>query len=46
MSWALWELKTAQSEYRGMVDEATKVVFYGKELDFILQVVVELRKGS
>lgn len=44
MSRALWELKAAQTEDRGMVDEATKVVFHGKKLDFILQAVVKLRE--
>lgn len=30
-SQGLGELKATQAEYRGMVDEATKVVFHGKE---------------
>lgn len=41
----LGKLKAAQAEYRGMVDEATMVVFHGMDLDFILQAVVKPRKG-
>lgn len=38
------EPKAAQAEYRGLVNEATKVVFHGVELDFIQQ-EVRLRRG-
>lgn len=39
------EVKAVQAEYRGVIDEATKVVFHSVELDFILQAVVKLRRG-
>lgn len=39
------ELKAAQAEYKGIVDEATMVVFHGMDLNFILQAVVKPKES-
>lgn len=41
----LGQLKAIQAKYRGMVDEATMVVFRGMDKDFILQAVVKRWRG-